>query len=109
MYSENNIENKFGEGVDIEAPSSNNLALSIISLVLGFFSRGAFAVPLILGVIALVYSLQVNSKIRVNDMMGAKNCAQVAKILAIISIVISCLFLLAVGLFFGLLCLAFIK
>lgn len=88
---------------------SNYRALNIIAVVLGFFSQVLLGIPLILGIVGLIYSFQVDTRIRNADVLGSKNASRTAKILGITSVVISSLFILIAGLFFGLLVLAHVR
>ncbi|MBB4035518.1 hypothetical protein GGR21_001411 [Dysgonomonas hofstadii] len=62
----------------------NNLVLSIISAVVGLCSP--CCIGLILGIIAIVFSTQVDSKYTVGDYRGSESAAKTAKILALIAI-----------------------
>jgi cytochrome c biogenesis protein CcdA len=64
----------------------NNMVLSIIGTVVGLFSP--CCIGIILGIIAVVFSSQVDSKYNSNDIEGAKSSAKNAKILAIIAIIL---------------------
>lgn len=63
---------------------NNNLPLAIVGTVLGFCSP--CCIGLILGVIAIVFSTQVDSKYNFGDYFGAENSAKNAKILSFIAI-----------------------
>lgn len=91
----------------VEKAPGNYMVLSIISILLGYFSRGAFYIPLLLGIIALIFSLQVNSNLSKGNIDEAKQSARTAKILGIISVVLSSLFLIFAGLFLGALILSY--
>jgi cytochrome c biogenesis protein CcdA len=71
---------------DFSRPSKpdNNLAISIVGTVLGLCSP--CCIGLILGIIAIVFSTQVDSKYNAGDYNGASNSAKNAKTLALISI-----------------------
>ena len=62
----------------------NNLVLSIVSAVLGLCSP--CCIGLILGIIAIVFSTQVDSKYTVGDYRGSESAAKTAKILAFIAL-----------------------
>lgn len=102
-------EKEVFEKEEYSVPVYNYRALNIVAVVLGFFSKGFLGIPLILGVIGLIYSFQVDTKVKYTDINGARNAAKTAKILGIISLVVSCLFFLAIGLFLGLLVVAYTR
>ncbi|NDV94000.1 CD225/dispanin family protein [Dysgonomonas sp. 521] len=62
----------------------NNLALSIVGTVLGLCSP--CCIGLILGIVAIVFSTQVDSKYNMGDYHAAQGNAQKAKIFALIAI-----------------------
>ncbi|MDH6308629.1 hypothetical protein M2451_000940 [Dysgonomonas sp. PFB1-18] len=62
----------------------NNLVLSIVSTVLGLCSP--CCIGLILGIIAIVFSTQVDSKYTMGDYQGAEKSAKTARILAFIAL-----------------------
>ena len=63
---------------------NNNLPLAIVGTILGFCSP--CCIGLILGIIAIVFSTQVDSKYNIGDYFGAEGAAKNAKILAFIAI-----------------------
>ncbi|MFW6286674.1 MAG: GYF domain-containing protein [Candidatus Sumerlaeota bacterium] len=87
---------------------NNYMTSSIIALVLSILGCCLIScfspIPLILSIIAVVFSSQVNGLARAGDIQGAQSKANTAKILAIIAIVLAVLVLLLaiVGLIFGL-------
>lgn len=83
----------------VEKLPKNYLAMSIIAVVLGVMAYGTY-LSFALGVIALIFSFQVDTKIKQDDIYGAKSAASVAKILGIVSIAISTIYLLFVGGFY---------
>lgn len=64
----------------------NNMVLSIIGTVLGIFSP-CCCIGVIIGIIAIIFSSQVDSKYQANDFQGANSAAKNAKITAIVAIV----------------------
>lgn len=68
----------------------NHMTLSIVGLVVSILTcGGACFISIVLSVIAVVFSNQVETKYRVGDIIGAEKDAKNAKTLSIISIVIS--------------------
>lgn len=68
----------------------NHMTLSIVGLVVSILTcGGACFISIVLSVIAIVFSNQVETKYRVGDIIGAEKDAKNAKTLSIISIVIS--------------------
>jgi hypothetical protein len=78
-------------------PPNNNLVFAIIATVL---SVVFCCLPH--GLISLIFALQVNSKAAAGDLQGAMNSAKQAKMWAIISIVVSLVWLV-IALVFGVL------
>lgn len=74
-------------GVDKPPRPDNYMAMSIVATVLGFCS----CIPLILGIIAIIFASQVNSKYDIGNYAGAENDAKTSKVLAIISLVLALL------------------
>jgi cytochrome c biogenesis protein CcdA len=68
-----------------QAPKpDNNLPLAIISTVLGLCSP--CCIGLIIGIISIVFSTQVNSKYNAGDYAGSNSAAKTSKILAFVAI-----------------------
>ena len=62
----------------------NNLVLAIVSAVLGLCSP--CCIGLILGIVSIVFSTQVDNKYFAGDYQGAESTAKTAKILAFIAL-----------------------
>ena len=77
----------YQQGMNRPAKPDNYLVMSIIATILGFCT----CLPLILGIIALIFSTQVDSKYNMGDYAGAQNASSTAKILSIISLVLAIL------------------
>lgn len=77
----------YQSGMNKPAKPDNYLVMSIIATILGLCS----CVPLILGIIAIVFSTQVDSKYNTGDYIGAENASKTAKTLSIISLVLAIL------------------
>jgi hypothetical protein len=67
-----------------QLPPENNMTLAIVGTVLGLCSP--CCIGLILGIISIVFSTQVNSKYNAGDYNGAVSSARNAKNLAYIAI-----------------------
>lgn len=67
---------------------ANNLALSIVATVLSLITCCGWVscLGVILGIIAIVFSTQVDSKYALGDYAGAENAAKYAKILSLVAI-----------------------
>ena len=93
---DNEQQNLYRRGALEKAPP-NRLILSIISILVGF----SLLIPLIFGVIALVFSITVNSDYKKGYVCSAKRASRMAMLFGIISLVLSVLFysLLAAFLF----------
>jgi len=63
---------------------SNNLPLSIVSTILGCCSP--FCIGFIVGIVAIVFSAQVDGKYRMGDYVGAESTAKNARILSYIAL-----------------------
>lgn len=63
---------------------SNNLPLAIVATIVGICSP--CCIGLILGIIAIVFSTQVDTKYGYGDYLGAESSAKTTKILSFISI-----------------------
>lgn len=87
-FTQNSI---FGYNNNQELPPkpNNYLPLSIIGAVIGLCSP--CCIGLVLGIIAIVYSSQVDSKYSFKDYMGAEQSSKNAKTLAIIAIILGIL------------------
>jgi uncharacterized membrane protein len=66
------------------AKPNNNLPLAIVGTVLGLCSP--CCIGLIVGIISIVFSTQVDSKYNAGDYYGAESAAKNAKILAFVGI-----------------------
>lgn len=78
---------------------SNNMALAIVAAIVGCCSP--CCIGLILGIVAIVMATQVKKKFEANDYSGAKSSAKNAKLLALIAIGISVVYLIYIGLNWG--------
>lgn len=68
----------------------NYMTLSIVATVLGFLTCcTSCLISAILGIIAIVFSSQVSNKFIVGDYQGALSDAKTAKILSIVSLIIT--------------------
>ncbi len=63
----------------------NYMVLAIVATVVGACS----CLPLILGVVAIIFASQVESKYRLGDYIGAESSSKNSKLLSIISLVVS--------------------
>ena len=78
------IHSQFEAFEQPEKAPNNNMVLSIVGTVLGLCSP--CCIGLILGIIAIVLSSQVNNKFNLGDYNGAEKSAKNAKILAYVAI-----------------------
>ncbi|MGV0922677.1 CD225/dispanin family protein [Empedobacter tilapiae] len=69
---------------DIKPKPENNLVLAIIGTILGLCSP--CCIGLIVGIVAIVFSNQVNTKYAIGDYAGAEQAAKNTKILAYIAL-----------------------
>jgi hypothetical protein len=69
---------------------SNHMVLSIVSAVISLCS--CYCIPL--GIVAVIMSVLVNSKINAGDIAGARNFSNIAKILAWVTIGLSVLMII---------------
>lgn len=84
----NQMQSPYGQpGVNRPPKPDNYLVMSIIATVIGFCS----CLPLILGIVAVIFSTQVDSKYNMGDYAGAQNASKTAQILSIISLVLAIL------------------
>ncbi|MDQ1395483.1 MAG: Interferon-induced transrane protein [Acidimicrobiaceae bacterium] len=65
---------------------NNNMALAVVSLVVGFIGCLVLAVP---GLVAVIMASQVNNKLAMGDVNGATQAARHAKIWAIVGLAIA--------------------
>lgn len=75
-----------------EPKPANSLVLSIVATVLNIFACCSFYIGIlgiIVGIIAIVFASQVDSKYRAGDIYGAQSSAKNAKILSYISLAIA--------------------
>jgi hypothetical protein len=79
----------FSAGAIAEPCPPNHLTLAIVATVLSVLTCSV--ISLVLGIIAIVTSTQVQTKYNVNDVAGAKSSAKTSQILAWISIGITIL------------------
>lgn len=79
----NQFESSF-ENIQPAKPN-NNLVLAIVGTVIGLCSPCCFP-GLILGIVAIVMSTQVDSKYNAGDYPGAEKAAKNAKILAFVAL-----------------------
>lgn len=91
----------FSSSTNTEKPPkpNNHLAIAIVGTVFGFCSP--CCVGLILGIISIVFSTQVDSKYDADDFYGAQDSSKNAKLLGIIAIVLG-----IIGLIYGIIQLA---
>lgn len=81
-YDPNNFNN-FGQQPQ-GPPPANNLPLAIIATIVG--CCGPYCTGFILGIVAIVFATQVNSKFAQGDIIGAEKAAKTSKILSLITI-----------------------
>lgn len=67
----------------------NYLVMNIVATIIGFICTLSCCVSGFIGVVGLVFSTQVNSRYEQGDINSANNNANIAKILAIVSLVMS--------------------
>ncbi len=67
-----------------QTPPENNMTLAIIGTVLGLCSP--CCIGLIVGIVAIVFSTQVNSKFNAGDYAGAQSSSKNAKTMSYIAI-----------------------
>lgn len=86
-----------------QTPPQNNMVLAIIGTIVGLFAPCCI-LGLVPGIIAIVYSSQVNSKFNSGDYAGAVKSAKNAKTLALIAlglgilgIIISVIYIITLG------------
>lgn len=96
MDSLNQPIQEFNQSTDstfdnIPQKPENNLVIAIVSTVLGLCSP--CCIGLILGVIAIVFANQVNSKFNLGDYSGALQAAKNSKLLSYIALGITALYL----------------
>lgn len=79
-------QSMFGQS-DMGQPAKpdNNLVMAIVATVLGLCS----CFGLILGIVAIVYATQVDSKYNLGDYIGAESSAKNAKTFSIVSLVVT--------------------
>lgn len=75
------------QGINRPPKPDNYLVMSIIATVVGLCS----CLPLILGIVSIIFSTQVDSKYNMGDYAGAENASKAAQILSIISLVLAIL------------------
>lgn len=84
----NQTQSPYGQtGVNRPPKPDNYLVMSIIATVIGFCS----CLPLILGIVSIIFSTQVDSKYNMGDYAGAESASKAAQILSIISLVLAIL------------------
>ncbi|MDR2123155.1 MAG: CD225/dispanin family protein [Flavobacteriaceae bacterium] len=108
MESQNHNQSSHPEISILDEPAfvpDNNMPLAIIAVILSCCSVNC--IGFVLGILAIIYASQVNSKYIVRDYAGAKSAAENAKILSFISlgllllgIIASILFVIIEGLDF---------
>ncbi len=64
----------------------NSQVLAIIGTVVGAITCGFCCIGSVIGIIAIVFSTQVNKKYNYGDYLGAESAAKTAKILSFISL-----------------------
>lgn len=81
-----NLENpsNFSAFDNVQTPPENSMTLAIIGTVLGLCSP--CCIGLIVGVIAIYMSTQVNSKFNTGDYAGAQSSAKNAKMMSYVAI-----------------------
>lgn len=88
-------QTKYGFGSQYpenEQRPNNYLAIAIISTVLNLFACCSYYIGflgLIVGIIAIVFSSQVDSRYRAGDYIGAQSSSKTAKILSYVSLAIA--------------------
>jgi len=80
-YTDQSTQSSFEE---IRPKPQNNLVLAIVGTVLGICSP--CCIGLIVGIVAIVFATQVNSKFDVGDYIGAEKAAKNSKILSYVAI-----------------------
>lgn len=78
-YNASNVENR----------PDNYLVMNIVATIVGLVCTMSCCVSGLIGVVGLVFSTQVNSRYEQGDINSARNNANIAKILAIVSLVMS--------------------
>lgn len=92
--SQYNNQSRFNNLNDFERPPkpNNSLILAIVGAVLGTCTS---CIGIVTGIIAVVYALQVDSKYAIGDYDGAESAAKTAKTLAIVTLVIDAIAIIA--------------
>lgn len=88
-YSFNETTNNiFGSATNLnnQKKPNNYMVLAIIGTILGLFTPCCLGI--VLGIIAIIYATQVNTKYNIRDFEGSLKSSKTAKILSIISVVI---------------------
>ncbi|MDR3271984.1 MAG: CD225/dispanin family protein [Flavobacteriaceae bacterium] len=80
----NPVEDSPFDSLPLSPKPNNNLPLAIVSTVLGCCTQ--CGIGFILGIVAIVFSSQVNSKYDAKDYDGAANAAKTTKILSFIAL-----------------------
>lgn len=80
-YTDQSTQSSFEE---IRPKPQNNLVLAIVGTVLGICSP--CCIGLIVGIVAIVFATQVNSKFDAGDYIGAEKAAKNSKILSYVAI-----------------------
>lgn len=83
----------------VDDKPKNSMVMNIIATIVGFLCGGC-CIPGIIGVIGIVFSSQVDTKYAQGDMNGALSSAQTAKILGIVSLVLTALAWIGIILYF---------
>lgn len=78
-------QSNFSSFDNIQVPPQNNMVLAIVGTVVGLCSPCCI-LGLIPGIIAIIFSTQVNSKFNAGDYAGAEKSAKMSKILAFVAI-----------------------
>lgn len=75
-------------GLPPQDKPNNYMVMNIIATVVGFLCGGC-CIQGIVGIVGIVFSSQVDSKYNQGDLNGAMSSAQTAKIIGIVSLVLS--------------------
>ena len=86
-----NSQSMFGSNSDMPPKPNNNMVLAIVCTVVGVCT----CIGSILGIIAIVFSSQVDSKYNLGDYVGAESTAKNSKTLSIIGLIISIVLIIA--------------
>lgn len=69
-----------------QVPPPNNMALAIVSTIIGICSLNVLCLGLLVGIVSIYYASQVNSRFYMGDYAGAEKASKTAKTMAFISL-----------------------